>query len=95
MAAELEAKCGCAHCGNNIAFPLEAAGMEVACPHCGEMTELAVEPAALDAHITATGSPSFAKVAAGNPAFSAPAAESENSTERVSDETSIAPEATQ
>ena len=43
MNEELLAKCGCAHCGNHIEFPLEAAGTTVECPHCGELTELSLE----------------------------------------------------
>ena len=40
MSGELLAKCSCAHCGNHIEFPVEAAGEQVACPHCGQPTEL-------------------------------------------------------
>jgi hypothetical protein len=40
MNGELLAKCSCAHCGNHIEFPVEAAGAEVECPHCGRPTEL-------------------------------------------------------
>jgi Zn-dependent protease with chaperone function len=42
---ELLAKCSCTHCGNHIAFPVEAAGTRVACPHCGQPTELSLEAA--------------------------------------------------
>jgi len=51
MNGELLAKCGCAHCGNRIEFPAEAAGARVECPHCGQPTELSLEappPAAGD-----------------------------------------------
>ena len=34
------AKCSCAQCGSHIAFPMEAAGAQIACPHCGQSTEL-------------------------------------------------------
>lgn len=40
MYGELLAKCGCAHCGNHIEFPIEAAGTRIECPHCGKPTEL-------------------------------------------------------
>src|SRR5437879_6382773 len=40
MNEELVAKCGCAHCGNHIEFPIEAAGQYVHCPHCEEATQL-------------------------------------------------------
>ncbi len=40
MNGELLAKCSCAHCGNHIEFPIEAAGAQVRCPHCSEPTEL-------------------------------------------------------
>jgi hypothetical protein len=40
MNGELLAKCSCAHCGNEIEFPVEAAGAQVECPHCGRPTEL-------------------------------------------------------
>jgi Zn-dependent protease with chaperone function len=40
MNGELLAKCSCAHCGNHIEFPVEAAGAQVECPHCGRPTEL-------------------------------------------------------
>jgi Zn-dependent protease with chaperone function len=43
MNGELLAKCGCAHCGNHIEFPVEAAGARVECPHCGQPTELSLQ----------------------------------------------------
>jgi Zn-dependent protease with chaperone function len=42
MNEELLAKCSCAHCGNHIEFPIEAAGAQVACPHCSQPTELSL-----------------------------------------------------
>ena len=29
-------KCACPHCGNNIEFGKDVAGMEIACPHCND-----------------------------------------------------------
>src|SRR5512145_2873372 len=43
MNEELFAKCGCAHCGNHIEFPVGAAGAEVQCPHCGRATVLSLQ----------------------------------------------------
>jgi Zn-dependent protease with chaperone function len=43
MNGELLAKCGCAHCGNHIEFPVDAAGAEVQCPHCGQPTVLSLQ----------------------------------------------------
>ena len=64
MNEELRAKCGCAHCGNHIEFPVEAAGTRVDCPHCGQPTELTLQappaesarPSAADL-VAAFGSP--------------------------------------
>src|SRR5688572_4073423 len=39
----LEAKCSCQQCGNNISFPIEAAGATVGCPHCSQQTVLSLE----------------------------------------------------
>ena len=33
-------KCSCQHCGGNIEYPPEAAGMALPCPHCGLTTGL-------------------------------------------------------
>lgn len=43
MDASLEAKCGCQHCGNHIAFPIELAERVVNCPHCDQPTVLKAE----------------------------------------------------
>jgi len=45
MNEELLAKCGCAHCGTHLEFPLEGAGVIIACPHCGQQTQLTLEAA--------------------------------------------------
>lgn len=42
----MDVKCPCQHCGQNIAFPVEAVGLETNCPHCGHSTRLAAAPAA-------------------------------------------------
>jgi hypothetical protein len=67
MNEELLAKCSCAHCGNHIEFPVEAAGAQINCPHCGELTELnLLAPPAVE-----TDKPSAADVVA---AFGGPVA---------------------
>src|SRR5947209_10416983 len=40
MNESLMAKCGCAHCGTHLEFPIEGAGSVIDCPHCGQPTEL-------------------------------------------------------
>jgi len=43
MSGELLAKCGCAHCGTHLEFPIEAAGTVISCPNCGVSTELTLD----------------------------------------------------
>jgi Zn-dependent protease with chaperone function len=41
--------CSCQHCGQNIEFPSEGAGMLVGCPHCGSETILTAAPSPVQA----------------------------------------------
>ena len=43
MTAKTFCKSACRHCGGNIEYPIEAAGMSIPCPHCQESTVLPVD----------------------------------------------------
>lgn len=42
----MDLKTPCHHCGQNIAFPDTAIGLQTNCPHCGQTTTLAAQPPA-------------------------------------------------
>lgn len=61
----MDFKTPCNHCGQNIAFPAQAIGLQTNCPHCGQTTTLTATatptpvptPTAVAIPVRAVGSP--------------------------------------